>query len=301
MGLEMGEAILSKEIGDDQSNGSKTMGQTKDSELTQQFQVTRFSNGTFSNLSIDLAKETPYTLFVNDEEILSISTLPTNLVELFIGFLVSEGVLTDPSEILETRVDRSSRIVAIEVDLSEDRLGKIKKKGMLTSGCAGGIVFSVEMALQTKPESRPRPTFSADLILKRMKELDTFKGIYNLTRGTHAAAVASVAQSIVILEDIGRHNAIDKIIGYCFLRGIDPSDKILLTTGRITSEAATKASRFKFPIIVSRSSASSTAVNIARQVGLDVVTYARAGRFNFFSHGAVNIVPELEQKQNSLD
>lgn len=292
---------MNKEIGQNQFTGSETLDETKDSELTQQFPVTRFSNGTFSNRLITLARETPYTLFVNDDEILSISTLPTNLEDLFIGFLVSEGVLTDPSEILMTRVDRSSRIVSIEVDLPEDRLERIKKKGMLTSGCAGGVVFSVETALQPKRDTRHRPTFSADLILKRMKELDTFKGVYDLTRGTHAAAVASVARTIIILEDIGRHNAIDKIIGYCFLRGIDPSDKILLTTGRITSEATSKASRFRFPIIVSRSSASSTAVNIARKVGLDVVTYARAGRFNFFGHGAINIFPELGQEQNSLD
>ncbi len=292
---------MKKDIGRDQFTGSETVDQTEDSELTQQFPVTRFSDGSFSNRLITLAKETPYTLFVNDEEILSIATLPTNLEDLFIGFLVSEGVLTDPSEILATRVDRFSRIVSIEVNLPEDQLGKIKKKGMLTSGCAGGIVFSVEMALQPKRDTGPVPTFTADLILKRMKELDTFKGVYDLTRGAHAAAVASVDRTIAIREDIGRHNAIDKIIGYCFLGGIDPSDKILLTTGRITSEAASKASRSKFPIIVSRSSASSTAVNIARQVGLDIVTYARAGRFNFFGHGAVNLSPVLDQKRNSPD
>lgn len=263
-------------------------------ELTQEFQVTRFVNGFPTTRSIFLARETPYTLFVNDEEILSISTLPIHLEELFVGFLVSEAVLLDPSEIVDIRVDHGSRLVSLEINVSEERLGRIRKKGMLTSGCAGGVVFSVETSIKPRDVPVTRIMIPADLISMRMKEVDKFQGIYSQTRGTHAAAVASVSQTIVILEDIGRHNAIDKIIGYCFLNHISPSDKLLLTTGRITSEAISKAVRAKFPIIVSRSSASSTALNMARQANLDLVTYARADRFNFFGHGATEIIPRSD-------
>ena len=266
------------------------------SELTQDFPIIRFVNGVASARSISLARETPYTLFVNDEEILSISTLPIQLEELFTGFLVSEGVLLDPVEILSTMVDRAARIVSIDIDVSEDRLERIKKKGMLTSGCAGGIVFSVETSLQPRSEVLPRIEIPADTISKRMKEVDLFQGVYSISRGTHASAVATLSENIIILEDIGRHNAIDKIVGYCFLNQIKPHDKMLLTTGRITSEAVSKASRFRFPIIVSRSSASSTAVTMASRAHLDVVTYARAGRFNLFDHGATQIVPSSENQ-----
>lgn len=274
----------------DQLLSSKRLEPRHDTELTQEFQIARFSNGVFSTRVIELAREIPYTLFVNDEEILSISTLPIYLEELFIGFLVSEGVLTNPSEILTTRVDRSSRIVSIELDLPDEQLDKIRKKGVLTSGCAGGIVFSVEVAAGPQPVGRMRPKISSEIISQRMKEVDAFQGIYDRTRGTHAAAVADTNRNIVILEDIGRHNAIDKVIGHCFLNGIQSHDKILLTTGRITSEAVSKGARFKFPIIVSRSSASSTAVNMARQVNVDIVTYARAGKYNYFNHGGTNLV-----------
>lgn len=290
---------MTKQVPEKQSNNPDTVAQENNVELTQEFQVTRFVNGFPTTRSIALARETPYTLFVNDEEILSISTLPTHLEELFVGFLVSEAVLTDPSEIVEVRVDQSSRIVSIEVNVSEERLDRIRQKGMLTSGCAGGIVFSVENAIQPRENAVTRIMIPADLISMRMKEVDKFQGIYSQTRGTHAAAVASEAQTIVILEDIGRHNAIDKIIGYCFLNHVSPSDKLLLTTGRITSEAVSKAIRAKFPIIVSRSSASSTALNIARQANLDVVTYVRAGRFNFFGHGATEIIPRTDDGQES--
>ena len=264
-----------------------------ESALIQEYRVMRFSDGNFSDRVIALARETPYTLFVNDEEILSISTLPISLKELFIGFLVSEDVLTDPSEILELRVDTSSRIVSIELNTPADRIDKIRKKGVLTSGCAGGIVFSVEVAVESQDIHDPLLDVSAEQISRRMKEVDSFQGIYRITRGTHAAALATPYKVLTILEDIGRHNAIDKIIGHCFLEGIDPRDKLLLTTGRITSEAVSKAARSKFPILVSRSSASSTAVNIARLVNMDIVTYARAGKFNLFGHGGVNIIDHV--------
>lgn len=265
-------------------------------ELAQEFEATRFVDGFPTIRSISLAREIPYTLFVNDDEILSISTLPTHLEELFIGFLVSEGVLIELSEIVHLRVDRGSRIVSLEINAPEDRLDRIRKKGMLTSGCAGGVTFSVETALKYVPKHGPRITISADVISKRMKEVDSYRGIYSLTRGTHAAAIASRGETAPILEDIGRHNAIDKVIGYCFMNQIHTGDKILLTTGRITSEAVSKAVRAGFPIIVSRSSASATAVSMAMQAGLDVVTYARAGRFNLFSHGATQITPRISDE-----
>jgi FdhD protein len=125
-----------------------------------------------------------------------------------------------------------------------------------------------------------------------MLEVDTYRGIYSITRGVHAASVAETSRTLVILEDLGRHNAVDKIVGHCFLNGMDTSDKILLTTGRITSEVLTKAARGGFPLIVSRSSASALAVKMAKQSGIDVVTYVRAKRFDYFPHGACELVGE---------
>lgn len=267
-------------------------------ELIQEFSATRFVNGKPTFNTIQLAREIPYTLFVNDYEILSMSTLPIHLKELFVGFLVSEGVLLELTEIVDVKVDKSSRLVSMEINAPEDRLDKIRKKGMLTSGCAGGITFSVETAAGLIPRIDKNLTISADVISGRMKDVDTHRGIYSLTRGTHAAAIASVWETAPILEDIGRHNAIDKIIGYCFLNQVPTGDKILLTTGRITSEAVSKAVRAGFPILVSRSSASATAVSMAMQSGLDIVTYARAGRFNFFNHGSTRIIPGKDSDDN---
>ena len=258
--------------------------------LTAAFPVVRYDRGSLENRDIELAREVPYTLFVNDREILSIATLPTGLKELFAGFLVSEGVLKDPKEILEFQVDHGNMLVRVELEVPGERLERLEQKGMLTSGCAGGLVFSTETAAAPR-KNRPAPLqVACNTILDRMRELDTYRGIYSITRGVHAASVADKSSTLLILEDLGRHNAVDKIAGHCFLRRIDTSDKLLLTTGRITSEVLTKAARSGFSLIVSRSSASALAVAMAKQSGIDVVTYVRAQRFNYFSHGACILI-----------
>jgi len=254
--------------------------------LTVDFAGARFANGRLEQRTISLAREVPYTLFVNDKEILSIAVLPTHLDDLFIGFLVSEGVLVSPEEVEDCFVDHGNRLVRIYLEVPEARIEKLEGKGMLTSGCAGGLVFSVERAVSGPPPKRKPLELSCSDIIARMKELDTFQGIYQITRGVHAASVATKSRTMVIREDLGRHNAVDKIVGHCFMEKIDTRDKLLLSTGRITSEVLTKTARGGFPIVISRSSASALAVAMAKESGIDVITYVRGGRFNFFGHGA---------------
>ncbi|MBI5570349.1 MAG: formate dehydrogenase accessory sulfurtransferase FdhD [Desulfomonile tiedjei] len=260
--------------------------------LTVEVPALRYSKGALEPYPISLAREIPYTLFVNDREILSIATLPTHIEELFVGFLVSEGVLEAPAEILVCHVDHGSRIVRLELDVPEERMETVGQKGMLTSGCAGGVVFSVKAALAPRDDRREPLRVSCSVILKRMQELDTYPGLYRVTRGVHASSLADGDRNHFIREDLGRHNAVDKVIGHCFLNGIVTRDKLLLTTGRITSEVITKAARSRFPIVVSRSSASALAVSIARQSRIDVVTYVRGGRFNYFPHGGADLSQE---------
>ncbi|MEI7448241.1 MAG: formate dehydrogenase accessory sulfurtransferase FdhD [Desulfomonile sp.] len=259
-------------------------------DLTVEVSAMRYSNGALESRVISLAREVPYTLFVNDREILSISTLPTSLRELFIGFLVSEGVLTSRNEILDCIVDHGNKLVRVELTVPGERIDKLEGKGMLTSGCAGGMVFSVETSTHIREKREKSLKVQCASILARMNELDTFLGVYSRTRGVHAASLADTSNTLVILEDLGRHNAVDKIVGHCFLNGVETRDKLLLTTGRITSEVLTKAARGGFPLVISRSSASAMAVSMAKQAGIDVITYVRAGRFNHFAHGAVELL-----------
>ncbi len=258
-------------------------------QLTVEVTAQRFSKEGLEPAVISLARESPYTLFVNDQEILSIATLPTHLNELFVGFLVSEGVLLSADEIQECAVDHAARIVRVALDVPPERLSGLQKKGMLTSGCAGGVTFSVEAASKPRHTVRQPLQVSCSTIIERMKELDRYPGLYSVTRGVHAASLADTDQTFVILEDLGRHNAVDKIAGYCLLNDVPTHDKLLLSTGRITSEMLIKAARSNFPMVISRSSASSVAVAMAKQETIDIATYVRAGRFNYFSHGGAHV------------
>lgn len=259
-------------------------------ELTVEVSALRYSNGALESRVISLAREVPYTLFVNDREILSIATLPTSLRELFIGFLVSEGVLMSRNEILDCIVDHGNKLVRVELTVPGERIDKLEGRGMLTSGCAGGMVFSLETTTHIREKREKSIKVQCASILGRMNELDTFLGVYSRTRGVHAASLADTSNTLVILEDLGRHNAVDKIVGHCFLNGVETRDKLLLTTGRITSEVLTKTARGGFSLVISRSSASAMAVSMAKQAGIDVITYVRAGRFNYFAHGAVELL-----------
>jgi len=259
-------------------------------DLTVEVSALRYSDGALESRVISLAREVPYTLFVNDREILSISTLPTSLRELFIGFLVSEGVLTSRNEILDCIVDHGNKLVRVELTVPGERIDKLEGRGMLTSGCAGGMVFSLETTTHIREKREKSLKVQCASILARMNELDTFLGVYSRTRGVHAASLADTSNTLVILEDLGRHNAVDKIVGHCFLNGVETRDKLLLTTGRITSEVLTKTARGGFSLVISRSSASAMAVSMAKQAGIDVITYVRAGRFNYFAHGAVELL-----------
>lgn len=251
-----------------------------------------YKNGVLESRSIAVARETAYTLFVNDREILSIATMPSHLEELFVGFLVSEDVLRSSHEIDDCFVDHDNKLVVVTLNVPDERLDKLERKGMLTSGCAGGMVFSAGMTASDRPARRNRLKVPCSSILARMGELDTYKGIYRTTKGVHGASVATLQETVTIREDLGRHNAVDKIVGHCFLKRIATEDKLLLTTGRITSEVLTKASRAGFPIVISRSSASSMALHLASQCSIDVVSYVRPRTFNYFSYGGVELVEE---------
>jgi FdhD protein len=260
--------------------------------LTVEIPAIRYESGRSRPMNVPVAAEIPYTLFVNDREILSISTLPCNLEELFVGFLVSEGVLLSRNEIQSCHIDHPGKIVLLEIDVPDTRLERIEERGMLTSGCAGGMVFSVMTDPGPPRHMTMRLSVPAHSIVARMAELDKYQGIYRTTRGVHGASLATPEETLIILEDLGRHNAVDKIVGHCFLRGIETEDKLLLTTGRVTSEVLTKASRGGFPLVVSRSSASAMALHLARQYSIDVATYVRAGRFNYFANGGAELVVE---------
>jgi len=253
-----------------------------------------------------VAAEIPLTVFLNDVEVATLLTSDFECKSLAVGFLFSEGFLrgkegTHMGMPLRGVFESTERKV-VRV-YTEDKRKPDIGKGMITTGCGRGRSYAhydLE-ALEIEPmEDTLR--FSSEVILALMHRLQTQSLRFRETGGVHSCAlaevdgagdVASLAKAasltkggriILMKEDIGRHNAMDRILGTCLLEGISLEDKIILTSGRASSEIVFKAGRGRVPILVSRSAPTDLAIQIAEQAGITLVGYARGRRMNVYAH-----------------
>ena len=148
----------------------------------------------------------------------------------------------------------------------------------LASGCGGGVSFATQLS---KVDSHLVAT--ADEVLSLVKQLNRQAALYRTCGGVHTSALADREHLLVVAEDIGRHNTLDKIVGECLLTGLPTRDRLLLTTGRISSEMMSKAARMQTPIVVSRSSPTDRAISLALEAGITLIGYARGDRLSVYT------------------
>jgi len=241
-------------------------------------------NGASIEGAIDeVASELPIRLVLNNEQLVTLLCTPTELEELTIGFLLSEGVLRDRSSIRKLDFDEKEAAVRIELsDLPPD-FSKLFEKRTISSGCGKGVTFTnYRMPADRRIEVRGHLMALAD-IKRQLAEFRTISKLYLETGGVHSAALSDGKEILFFSEDIGRHNAVDKLIGKAFLKSVPLENKILLTSGRVTSEIMTKAGRNRFPILISRAAPSCMAVSYAEDMGITLVGFARGERMNIYT------------------
>ena len=215
----------------------------------------------------EVVREQPLSVFVNGEKFLTLLCSPMALEELIVGYLWMEKVIGAREEIARLEVSA------------------VPTERILTSGCGGGITFRIDHRLFPRLHSRVRvrPAQLAD----RMKELFQAAVHYQRSRGIHGAALADAERLLIVAEDVGRHNAVDKIKGEALLRGIPTEDRLLFSTGRISSEMLLKAARMGVPVVASRTSPTEMAVALAEQLGVTVCGYVRPDGLNVYAGDAV--------------
>ena len=229
----------------------------------------------------EVVREQPLSVFVNGEKFLTLLCSPMALEELIVGYLWMEKVIGAREEIARLEVSavdgRAEVTLTHPVTLPTERI--------LTSGCGGGITFRIDHRLFPRLHSRVRvrPAQLAD----RMKELFQAAVHYQRSRGIHGAALADAERLLIVAEDVGRHNAVDKIKGEALLRGIPTEDRLLFSTGRISSEMLLKAARMGVPVVASRTSPTEMAVALAEQLGVSVCGYVRPDGLNVYAGDAV--------------
>ncbi|MEN6437373.1 MAG: formate dehydrogenase accessory sulfurtransferase FdhD [Syntrophobacter sp.] len=228
-------------------------------------------------------REKPVTLYLNGRELVTLLCAGHNLDELAAGFLYSEGFVTSPRDVLGIEVEENDGKVDVTTGNDAVLSERLWQKRTISSGCGKGSLFyfSLDALLSKKIENtvRIRPS----QVLDRVEELNHLSATYRRTHGVHNTALASTDRVILFREDIGRHNAVDMIVGHVFLNGISLADKMLITTGRLTSEMLIKAAKVGIPVLVSRNTATSLAVELANSLGVTLIGYARAGKFTVYS------------------
>lgn len=230
-----------------------------------------------------VASELPVRLILNGRPLVTLLCTPSELQELAAGFLLSEGLLRSRSALKEMLFDERELAMRIELsDLPPDWERLFEKK-TISSGCGSGITFTSFRTAGEKRIQAPRDLLSADDIRALLKEFRSISSLYLETGGVHSAALSDGKKILFFSEDIGRHNAVDKLIGKAFLLGVSIENKILLTSGRVTSEIMTKAGRNRFPVLISRAAPSCMAVSYAEDLGITLVGFARGDRMNIYT------------------
>lgn len=255
-----------------------------DGELTRRREVFQFRSDRPSETTVSLVQEVPFTIFLNGREFVTLLCTGHHLDELALGFLRSEGILRSRADIRSLLADPEAGTA--RVDLADDSplRQELFMKRTLASGCGRASVYYQPLdALEIRPMEAPLRVKAAQ-IRERMREMNLGSPLYRETRGTHNAALAQADRLLVSREDIGRHNAVDMIVGFALREGLDLSDKVLLTTGRASSEIVLKAARVGIPLLVSRSASTDLAVEIAERVGMTLVGYVRGDKMIVYTH-----------------
>lgn len=229
-------------------------------------------------------KEHPFTIFINDEEVITLLCSPGSLKELMVGFLFSEGFLTSLQDIDRISIDEDKGLGYIYLKNINQFNEKLRGKRTITSGCGKGTLFyNVLDSFKSKKIEKPL-AIEVDRIKELIREFNKKSELFLNTGGVHSCALCSKDDIILFEEDIGRHNALDKIFGKALLEGIETKDKIILTSGRISSEILIKSAKRQVPVIVSRSAPTSLSVDLAEELGITLIGFARGQKMNIYTN-----------------
>ncbi|MEN6487086.1 MAG: formate dehydrogenase accessory sulfurtransferase FdhD [Syntrophobacteraceae bacterium] len=230
-----------------------------------------------------VVRERPVTLYFGGREVVTLLCAGHHLDELAVGFFHAEGFLREPGELKEVRVDEEAGRVDVHATTDGALAERLWSKRTISSGCGKGSVFYHALdALMSKPVSSALEV-SGRQVLERMEDLRQLSETYRHTHGVHNTVLATPERVVLFRDDIGRHNAVDMIVGHAFLKGIRLDDKLLLTTGRLTSEILIKAAKVGIPVLISRNTATSLAIQLAESLAITLVGYVRGGRFTVYT------------------
>ncbi len=238
--------------------------------------VGRDQNG--KEISTKVTIERPLTLYLNSQEIVTMMTIGDYPEYLAIGYLLNQNMLYPEDKIISIEYDQDLAVVVVRTHNETNFEDKLRKK-TLTSGCAQGTIFGDLMEHVEKTRFAYNTSISTSVIFSLLNKINTTPSLYLESGAIHGCVLAETDHPIVYMEDVGRHNAVDKIAGYMRQENIEPEDKIFYTTGRLTSEMIIKTIHMGIPILISRSGFTEWGVSLARKANLTLIGRAKGKRF----------------------
>jgi FdhD protein len=243
--------------------------------------ITRVTENSAEGVEDEVAREAALTIILNDAELVTMLCSPAEEKYLAAGFLAAEGLIETAEDITSLVVDET-RGIARATTKSGGEAERIWKR-FISSGCGRGATF-YSAADVTSPPVESSMQIHPDRIYRLMRAFQDRSEVFKATGGVHAAALASGDAIELFTEDIGRHNAVDKIFGRCILEGIATADKMLLVSGRISSEILLKVARRGIPALVSKSAPTDSGVRLAEKLGITLIGFVRGHRMNVYAH-----------------
>ena len=231
-----------------------------------------------NQVETNVVTERPLTLFLNAREIVTMMTIGDHPDLLAVGYLLNQNMLKADDEITAIDYDDDISTIVVRTRRETNYEEKLKKK-IQTSGCAQGTIFGDLMEEFDEIALASRAVLHTSWLYALTKKINTSPSLYLKAGAIHGCVLCKADRPLIYMEDVGRHNAVDKIAGYMFLNNVTADDKLFYTTGRLTSEMVIKTVKMRIPILVSRSGFTAWGVDLANKAGLTLIGRARGKRF----------------------
>ncbi|WP_342512950.1 formate dehydrogenase accessory sulfurtransferase FdhD [Sporosarcina sp. FSL K6-1522] len=264
-------------------------------ELSKKRTILRYTAGRFSEQEDSVVTEHPVTIKINDREFATIVCSPEYMEDMAVGFLASEGIIPKYEDIQEIWVQEEAGIVHIKAEKIYPFYEKLLNKRYITSCCGmsrQGFVFAND-ALTAKTMTTTNVTLTPEQCFYLMGQMDQSAKMFRETGGVHNAALCDANGFVLSRMDIGRHNALDKIYGHCLKHQIPVRDKVLVFSGRISSEILLKVAKIGCEIVLSKSAPTELALTLAEELGITTVGFIRQQNFNVYTHPERIIVNDI--------
>jgi FdhD protein len=255
-------------------------------ENSEKYPITQYSDeGLKTNTEANVTREFPLTIVLNNQELVTLLCSPSNLDYLAVGYLFAEGIIQQKNEIQNITTDETRGVVRVDTREGTESAPELLYKRLITSACGRGAAYYTAADARHPEKIESRITISASEVFTLVDNFTHYSEGYKSTGGVHSAALSDNKNILLFHDDLGRHNAVDKVLGHCVMEEIYTADRFLITSGRTPSEIILKVAKGRVPILISIAAPTDLGIRLAKDLGVTLVGFVRNHKANIYTHG----------------